>query len=339
MNAKIMTAMFATLVMLCAGVVMAEVDAEETPTPYVTYKVGEAVILIDTDATLDGVYTLKGADIIDKKYVTEGKTFVGWNDGTNTVNAGSQVVNKGGLTYSAEFKDLAFDVVFKDGEKVVYTAKDVTYGTTLETVIAGIPSEAVPEDKDTAYFKDWGMPADTVVKGAMTLSAVYTPIFKVTWTINDAEVGHGVTDKDGKLPIAPVKDPSMDNCTFDGWAVDGRLIDPASFVPTADVTLDAVFTPTKLTVVFMDGEKVVYKTTVLYGQTIPAKDVPAGYDWDLDLAETIVEDTVIQPVKDVPVEPEPVVEKSSNTMTYSIIAMFAIIMMIGAVVGIRQLKK
>lgn len=337
MNAKIMIAMFATLVVLFAGVAVAEVDGEDSP--YVTYKVGDAVILIDTEATLDGVYTLKGVGIIDAKYIEEGKTFVGWNDGTNTVNAGSQVVNKGGLTYTAQFEDMTFDVVFKDGEKVVYTAENVTYGTAIGDVIDAITADVKLTDKTDAYFKDWGMPTDTQVKGAMTLSAVYTPIFKVTWVINDAIVGEGMTDKDGKLPDAPVKAPVMDNCTFDGWAVDGKPIDVATFAPVANVTLDAVFTPTKLTVAFIDGEKTVYKTTVLYGQAVPASEVPVGYDWDFDFTKAIVEDTIIVPVQDTPVEPEPVEKKDSNTTTYSIIAMFVVLIIIGGVIGVRQLKK
>lgn len=276
------------------------------------------------------------------------------------------------LTLKATFDFETFTVTFMDGEKI-YATSNVTVSEDDETdalkwpTIAKAISAAKSDTPGFKFVERYDLNADktaqymgldvdekTEVKADITVNLVWTPIYKVTWMVGDYVVATGSTEyvnvgtdkeKDFEMAVlAQPENPVKENYDFKGWMANGAIVETDKdgkvvYNFTADTVFTAQFTPSSLSVTFMDGEKVVLKVTVLYGDCISADKIPVGYDWDFDFANPITEDTVIglKAVEPVP-EPEPASEPD-NTTTYVLVALFGVLIMAGLVLGIRQLKK
>lgn len=83
-----------------------------------------------------------------------------------------------------------------------------------------------------------------------------TPKHTVTFDLdNGSDNPQPQEVEDGNKPTYPTE-PTKEGYTFEGWTVDGTPIDPENFVPTADVTIKAVWTPVtyKYKLVFAAGK-------------------------------------------------------------------------------------
>lgn len=279
------------------------------------------------------------------------------------------------LTLRAAFDYQTFTVTFMDGDKV-YATSEVRVGEktsedgqkTLDwPTIAGAVGAAKSDSPKFKFVEKYDLNADktaqymgfdvddkTEVKADITVNLVWTPIYKVTWMVGDYIVATGSTEyvnvgtdeeKDFEMAVlAQPENPVKENFDFKGWMANGVIVNTDKdgkvvYEFTANTVFTAQFTPSSLSVTFMDGEKVVLKVTVLYGDCISADKIPVGYDWDFDFSKPITEDTVIglKAVEPVP-EPEPA-DEPDNTTTYVLVALFAVLIMAGLVLGIRQLKK
>lgn len=276
------------------------------------------------------------------------------------------------LTLRAAFDFETFTVTFMDGEKI-YATSNVTVSEDDKTdalkwpTIAEAISAAKSDTPGFEFVEKYDLSADktaqymgldvdekTEVKADITVNLVWTPIYKVTWMVGDYVVATGSTEyvnvgtdkeKDFEMAVlAQPENPVKENYDFKGWMANGAIVNTDKdgkvvYEFTADTVFTAQFTPSSLSVTFMDGEKVVLKVTVLYGDRISADKIPVGYDWDFDFSKPITEDTKIylKAVEPVP-EPEPASEPD-NTTTYVLVALFAVLIIAGLILGIRQLKK
>lgn len=339
---------------------------------------GKDILIVPFETDANGkVYTvLAWADM--GAAAPEGKTFNKWIDVTNETepkDANSNYLlnstDNNTLKLKAEFVLETYTVTFMDGDKVYATSEvgvkekaseDGLTKTLVWPTITDAVGAAKSDSPEFKFVEKYGLNADetaqymgldvdetTEVKADMTVNLVWTPIYKVTWIVGDYTVATGSTvfekvdSEDGALfkmtKLAQPEDPVKANFDFKGWKdADGVLLTD-NYEFAADTVFTAQFTPSSLSVSFMDGEKVVLKVTVLYGDCISADKIPVGYDWDFDFSKPIVENTVIglKAVEPAP-EPEPA-DEPDNTTTYVLVALFGVLIMAGLVLGIRQLKK
>lgn len=371
MNAKIMIALVAFTAVFAGCLVMADVSdaADEPSTATIHYQddKGKDLLIVPFETDANGkVYTvLTWADV--GATAPEGKEFTKWMEVSivedpetteTTKEANTNYLLKTGdtLTLRADFSFETYTVTVMDGETIVgtYTAsvteveKKIKYPA-LGTFAYGETEEMTylkdfeMEDTDSKQFKGLDITLDTEITADTIVNVVWTPIYKVTWMVGDFIVSEGTTRTvDGKMELNIPEIPSKANFDFKGWKVGDVLVAHDSvedFEFTRDTVFVAEFTPSSLSVTFMDGEKVVRKVTVLYGDCISADKIPVGYDWDFDFTKSIVENTVIglKAVEPVP-EPEPASEPD-NTTTYVLVALFGVLIIAGLILGIRQLKK
>ena len=358
MNAKIMIALVAFTAVFAGCLVMADVsDAEGEPIEAadttVQYSVDGTIVLIDP-VKEGSIYTVKTLEELGQT-VAEGKAFAGWFKDTELTEAcnGQEVIAEGGMTLYAKWDPAKYTITYMNGESefttaTVETTIDAESGAvTFPTLETAEPLVALPEmysfDKDgIAQYAGIDVAEDTVVKADVVVNLVWTPVYKVTWMAGDYTVSAGSTklDENGAMTdLAQPDDPVKENFDFKGWKDAAGVLLTDGYEFTADTVFTAQFTPSSLSVTFMDGEKVVLKVTVLYGDRISADKIPVGYDWDFDFANPITEDTEIylKAVEPVP-EPEPASEPD-NTTTYVLVALFGVLIIAGLVLGIRQLKK
>ena len=373
MNAKIMIALVAFTAVFAGCLVMADVsDAGESDSKAATATIiyqddtGKDILIVPFETDANGkVYTvLTWADM--GTAAPEGKEFTKWMEVSivedpetteTTKEANTNYLLKTGdtLTLRADFSFETYTVTVMDGETIVgtYTAsvteveekiKYPALGTFAygETEKMTYLKDFEMEDTDSKQFKGLDITLDTEITADTIVNVVWTPIYKVTWMVGDYTVATGSTklDAEGLMSsLAQPDDPVKANFDFKGWKDAGGVPLTDGYEFTADTVFTAQFTPSSLSVTFMDGEKVVLKVTVLYGDYISADKIPVGYDWDFDFANPITEDTVIglKAVEPVP-EPEPASEPD-NTTTYVLVALFGVLIMAGLVLGIRQLKK
>ena len=363
MNAKIMIALVAFTAVFAGCLVMADVsDAEGEPIEAadttVQYSVDGNIVLIDP-VKEGSIYTVKTLEELGQT-VAEGKAFAGWFKDAEHTEAcnGQEVIAEGGMTLYAKWNPAEYTITYMNGETEYTTA---TVKTTINAETGAVtfpiletaePLVALPEmysfDKDgIAQYAGIDVAEDTVVKADVVVNLVWTPVYKVTWMAGDYTVSTGSTklDENGAMTdLAQPENPVKENYDFKGWMANGVIVNTDKdgkvvYNFTADTVFTAQFTPSSLSVTFMDGEKVVLKVPVLYGDRISADKIPVGYDWDFDFANPITEDTEIylKAVEPVP-EPEPASEPD-NTTTYVLVALFGVLIIAGLVLGIRQLKK
>lgn len=371
MNAKIMIALVAFTAVFAGCLVMADVsDAEgsdtvSAATATVTYQdeTGKDILIVPFETDANGkVYTVLAWDDVGA-VAPEGKTFDKWIDVTDKDNPKDANTNylldsteNKTLVLKAQFKFETYTVTVMDGETTIGTYTGVvkeTEGVIEYPKLGGFTCKnAAGEevslrtlelaDTETKQFKGFDIALDTEITKDTVVKIVWTPVYKVTWMVGDYTVATGSTKLDAKglmSSLAQPDDPVKENFDFKGWKDVAGVLLTDGYEFTADTVFTAQFTPSSLSVTFMDGEKVVLKVTVLYGDRISADKIPVGYDWDFDFANPITEDTVIglKAVEPVP-EPEPASEPD-NTTTYVLVALFGVLIIAGLVLGIRQLKK
>lgn len=243
--------------------------------------------------------------------------------------------------------DLTYNVTYKmDGaEDVVIPVKSDENGKFTVTV-------ETPEDLNMTVpygkqFVKWTAPDmdevgdELTLTGNITLTAVLEalPAYTVTFVDEDGttEIAKYVCFE-GSTPVAP-EAPAKEGMTFKGWSINGVNVIEIPTV-TADATYVAVYVVNMYTVTFMDGDRVVYTFEIEHGKTITLGDVPTGFDWDFDFTAPITGDVTINPVVEVEPEPEPVpAEPEDNSTTYALLAVLAIIVVVGLFVAVWYIKK
>lgn len=249
---------------------------------------------------------------------------------------------------SADAADATFDVTYQiDGmEDVVVPAVDAGEGVWTATVKS--PEDlgiTIPEGKK---FVNWTDSEGSVVEIGSTIETKTTltaviealPAYTVTFVDVDGETEIAkYVCFEGSTPVAP-EAPAKEGMTFVGWKVaDGEEVTEFPAV-SADATYVAVYKTTMYTVTFMDGDRVVCTFEIEHGKTITLGDVPAGFDWDFDFAAPITGDVTINPVVEVEPEPEPApAEPEDNSATYALLAVLAIIVVVGLFIAVWYIKK
>lgn len=218
------------------------------------------------------------------------------------------------------------------GEDGKYTA------TVLGPADLGIE---VPEGKELVWKDADGSIVEIgsvlIAETTLTASIEALPAYAVTFVDVDevTEIAKFVCFE-GSTPVAP-EAPAKDGMTFKGWSINGVDVIEIPTV-TADATYVAVYEVNMYTVTFMDGDRVVYTFEIEHGKTIT--DVPAGFDWDFDFTAPITGDVTINPVVEVEPEPEPApAEPEDNSTTYALLAVLAIIVVVGLFVAVWYIKK
>ena len=221
---------------------------------------------------------------------TTATSSIGWEfktgRGNCTLNAsgGTYIFNFNKTTHYLEILYIApeYTVTFKDFDGTVLSTQTVKYGEAAT-------APAVPE-REGFEFTEWD--ADfTNITGDLTVTAVYTEIAKVYYTVTfkdfDGTILSTQVVEEGASAIAPA-DPTREadaqyTYTFSGWDIDFTNI-------KKDTTVTAIYTGTanKYTVVFTDYDGTVLSTqTVKYGEAATAPAVPEreGFEfteWDAD---------------------------------------------------------
>lgn len=220
------------------------------------------------------------------------------------------------------------------GEDGKYTA------TVLGPADLGIE---IPEGKELVWKDAEGSIVEIgsvlIAETTLTASIEALPAYAVTFVDVD-----GVTEIarfvcfEGSTPVAP-EAPTKDGMTFKGWNINGVDVIEIPTV-TADATYVAVYEVNMYTVTFMDEDRVVHTFEIEHGKTITLGDVPAGFDWDFDFTAPITGDVIINPVVEVEPEPEPApAEPEDNSTTYALLAVLAIIVVVGLFVAVWYIKK
>lgn len=248
---------------------------------------------------------------------------------------------------SVDAADTSFSVTYQiDGmEDVVVPAVNAGEGVWTATVQSPKDLEiTIPEGKK---FVNWTDSEGSVVEIGSTIETETTltaviealPAYTVTFVDVDGETEIAkYVCFEGSTPVAP-EAPAKEGMTFKGWSINGVNVIEIPTV-TADATYVAVYEVNMYTVTFMDGDRVVYTFEIEHGKTITLGDVPAGFDWDFDFTAPITGDVTINPVVEVEPEPEPVpAEPEDNSTTYALLAVLAIIVVVGLFVAVWYIKK
>lgn len=207
----------------------------------------------------------KGLDVKDTK-LAEFAEAIGATY-TTTTNDKSKTVAIDKLVLDGfEFKGF----VDKDGKSVGF-----------DGLIATATATATREGIDKVWTLGSAEPA--------VYTAVFEPIYNITFIVD----GTKTFECKSNAFVQPI-DPVKANYTFIGWAVDGKVVSevkagvitiPVDYKFEADTVFTAVFEPVQLTITLMIGE---LETTqpALYGQTITAPGLPAGYEcWATKVVE------------------------------------------------------
>ena len=199
--------------------------------------------------------------------VKEGYAFVGWDP-----EAGLPVTHD--TVYNAIFAPDVLSVTFVAGGDAVFE-ESVKYG------------ECAIEPKLPEGFAAWDFDFATPIVEDTVIHAVETPIvpvYKLTYIVDGVIILETTTASAVTVPTDPVKT----GYTFLGW-------NPAVGDVTEDTVYVAQFRADTFSVAFVAGGKEVAKSTVEYGNTVPAPAVPEGYaGWDFDFSTKIYKDTVVK---------------------------------------------
>lgn len=322
MHSKIVISalMICACVLALMGYGCTGVDAEESTSYSVAYEVGDMTHVVQVGE--GGVYTLlPAAELGD---IPEGMTFTGWltADGT-TLAAGSSITVKADVRLVAQFEQTVFKAEFISEKKSLGEFEGV-----LDTPVE-MPETPVREGW---IFRGWSDGEKTHAEGVPDLTrsvkyeAVWSQDYNITYKIDDLVVLVTCVSK-SEVP----QDPSRIGFRFEGWTMDGELVDPRTVVLEKDSEFLAEWTAAVYTVNFtVDGE-VKATQTVLHGDRAMAPLVsqyPGGYDgWNWDFNTPITADTTIEAKK----------AEVDNATAYFAIGVSAILALV-AVLGYRWLK-
>lgn len=347
---KLFYSVFAVLALLAVAAVPVADDsaAAEGSGAAVEYQIG------DTSLTLTGQTAVAQFAALNVN-APAGMHFLGWYkvvDGTADesvlIAEGSALAEGSSFVFRASFGWNAYTATFVNGDET--STIDIRYGDViteadgLVTVTRTVDGEATvigtytePTDTDTATY-DGLTPAigeGLTVTESVTFTAVYTPVYAVTWT-------YGAYSFSG-TSVAPNEPavPTYAHMVFVGW-FDARGVQySADYRFVGDTVFTAKFNPEVLTVTFayQDGRTV--EVPVMYGYVLtsaPAAD--DGMHWDADLTAPVKVSATIGEVQDTPA-PTPAPAKEPTVGTDDILLAAVVLFLLGvvAVFGVRKLMK
>ena len=270
--------------------------------------------------------------------IADGKAFVGWEiAGSDVIVApGSIVTITDGVTLvlTAEVKLVDCTVTFMNGATKL---SEVKYSYGDEIVVPTDPAKAgYTFDSWSPALPEADVDGKIYATSSVTYTAVFKEIYKVSWCVE------GVTIASGDIAALnqPV-DPAKDNYSFLGWAVNGALVDLDEYEFTGVTVFTAMFKADTYTVSFFDGDKLLLKETVSYGDKAIAPALPDGATgWDSDINAPIVGDKVFKAVLgEAPVVISPAPNALNETNTVAILVIILVVIAGGIALGIKFLKK
>ncbi len=213
-----------------------------------------------------------------------GYTFIGWNkEVPSTMPAHND-------TLQAVYKVNKYNLTFMDKEtEEVYQSDSLDYD-------AKVVAPADPE-KDGYTFDGWDIELPETMPDVNII--IYATWKENPYIMTYVDFDETILVQDtvlyGANVVAPA-DPKREGYTFTGW-------DPAvpATMPAFNDTLMAQYKVNKYVVVIKDGDSILFKDTLNYGDTLvvpdPEKD---GYEfdgWEPSLPETVpAEDIVVTPI-------------------------------------------
>lgn len=139
-----------------------------------------------------------------------------------------------------------FVAKFSQLHTVIFVSENETIST--QSIKAGQCAENVSLESTThKVFNGWKLNGvivnveETPINGAVTFVADYTYKYDVKFMVDDTQYGETqIVAQNGKptLPTAPTKE----GYEFDGWILNGNLVDPTTKAITTDTTFIAKFT-------------------------------------------------------------------------------------------------
>ncbi len=265
---------FAAAVMILVLTAALFVACDKTKTYTVTFKNGETVV--KTVSVQDGA-TIADADVPADLEDTDDAVFDGWFNGDAAFDKTAAITSD--VTYTAKWTSI-FTVTFKDGDKVVKTAK-VKSGEKIAS--ADVPADL--EDTDDAEFEGWfngdaAFDADATITANVTYTSKWSGLLTVTFKDGDQVVKTAKVKSGEKIAAADIPTDLADtaDAEFEGW-----FNGDAAFDKDAAITSNATYTAkwtSIYTVTFQNGDQVVKTAKVKSGEKIAAADIPS------DLADT-----------------------------------------------------
>lgn len=206
------------------------------------------------------------------------------------------------VTVSIDGAASAAETIEIDGETYYIVPEDVT--APAGTIFAGwsVETETIHYTESEGTYTI----ADAETEGALSVTvfvgvevgdiviATFEDVYTVTFVVDGTTVYTATSDS-----FTAPQAPSKDHYEFVGWAVDGEIVDVASYAITEDTIFTAVFTAEILTVTFVAGD---YETTVLvaYGECIVMPSLPEGYSaWDFDFSQAVTESMTVYAIETV----------------------------------------
>ncbi len=261
---------FAAAVMILVLTAALFVACDKTKTYTVTFKNGETVV--KTVSVQDGA-TIADADVPADLEDTDDAVFEGWFNGDAAFDKTAAITSD--VTYTAKWTSI-FTVTFKDGDKVVKTAK-VKSGEKIAS--ADVPADL--EDTDDAEFEGWfngdaAFDADATITANVTYTSKWSGLLTVTFKDGDQVVKTAKVKSGEKIASADIPTDLADtaDAEFEGW-----FNGDAAFDKDAAITSNATYTAkwtSIYTVTFQNGDQVVKTAKVKSGAVISAQDVPGA---------------------------------------------------------------
>lgn len=226
---------FAAAVMILVLTAALFVACDKTKTYTVTFKNGETVV--KTVSVQDGA-TIADADVPADLEDTDDAVFEGWFNGDAAFDKTAAITSD--VTYTAKWTSI-FTVTFKDGDKVVKTAK-VKSGEKIAS--ADVPADL--ENTDDAEFEGWfngdaAFDADATITANVTYTSKWSGLLTVTFKDGDQVVKTAKVKSGAVISAQDVPGALADtDYAFLGWFVGDAAYDSSAAV-TSDVVVNAKF--------------------------------------------------------------------------------------------------
>ncbi len=260
---------FAAAVMILVLTAALFVACDKTKTYTVTFKNGETVV--KTVSVQDGA-TIADADVPADLEDTDNAVFEGWFNGDAAFDKTAAITSD--VTYTAKWTSI-FTVTFKDGDKVVKTAK-VKSGEKIAS--ADVPADL--EDTDDAEFEGWfngdaAFDADATITANVTYTSKWSGLLTITFKDGDQVVKTAKVKSGEKIAAADIPTDLADTAeaVFEGWFNGDAAFDKDAVI-TSNATYTAKWTSI-YTVTFQNGDQVVKTAKVKSGEKIASADIPS----------------------------------------------------------------
>ncbi|MCQ2210991.1 MAG: InlB B-repeat-containing protein [Paludibacteraceae bacterium] len=192
-------------------------------------------------------------------------------------------------TFYAQYSINQYIFSFEDKDGTIYKRDTLDYG-------AAIVAPADPT-KEGYTFDGWDIAIPSVIPNMniTTLAQWEANPYVLSFVDYNDSIIELDTLKFGAEVVYPT-DPVREGYTFAGWA------DSIDVMPAHDDSLIAQYTINKYIVIIQDGDSIIYKDTLNYGDSIKApKDLEKeGYEfagWEPELPETVpAKDIIVTPI-------------------------------------------